>query len=91
MLIKTAVRDSEIFTSIVDKSGQEDLDLKVSYQQLKSGSVEIRGKAVRTAPLSSIKRAREIADILKQQIISSEFLLTSPVEMLPKTNKISKP
>lgn len=90
MLIKTAVRDSEIFTSIVDKSGQEDLDLKVSYQQLKSGSVEIRGKAVRTAPLSSIKRAREIADILKQQIISSEFLLTSPVEMLPKTNKISK-
>jgi uncharacterized protein (DUF39 family) len=34
--------------------------------------------------------AREIAEVLKRQIASGEFLLTQPVSSLPKTNKVNK-
>ncbi len=90
MLIKTAAKDSEIFTQIVDKSGKTDLSKKVSYAELRSGCVELNGKKVSTAPLSSLKKAREIAQLLKNQVKSGEFLLTEPVTSLPKQNKINK-
>lgn len=75
MLIKTAVKDSEIFTTIVDKSGKVKLDKKVSYEELRSGSIELNGKSVPTAPLSSLKKAREIAKLLKHWIARGEFCL----------------
>lgn len=83
MLIKTTVRNKDIQTVIVDKSGKENLDIKVDYASLRSGSIEIRGKKTPTAPLSSLKMAREIADELKAQIKKGEFLLTEPVDKLP--------
>jgi uncharacterized protein (DUF39 family) len=83
ILMKTAVRNRDIQTVIVDKSRQENLNIRVTYEQLRSGSVEIRGKKVPTAPLSSLKVAREIAAELKAQIKSGEFLLSEPVEKLP--------
>jgi uncharacterized protein (DUF39 family) len=89
MLIKTAVKDSEIFTAIVDKSGKTKIDKKVSYEELRSGSIELNGKQVPTAPLSSLKKAREIASLLKQWIAKGEFLLTNPVAPLPSSNTIN--
>ncbi|MCX7774141.1 MAG: homocysteine biosynthesis protein [Clostridia bacterium] len=83
MLLKTAVRNRDIQTVVVDKSGKEALNLRVSYEQLRSGSIEVRGKKVPTAPLSSLKAAREIASELKRQISRGEFLLSEPVERLP--------
>lgn len=90
MIMKTAVRNSEIFTDIVDKSGREGIIRKVSYAELRSGSVELRGKKVLSSPLSSLKVAREIAALLKEQVQKGEFLLTKPVESLPKHNKVNK-
>ncbi|NLE23998.1 MAG: hypothetical protein GX625_01440 [Clostridiaceae bacterium] len=84
MLMKTAVRNRDIQTVLVDKSGRENLNIKVNYEQLRSGFVEIRGNKVHTAPLSSIKFAREIASELKRQVQQGEFLLTQPVEMFNK-------
>ncbi|HOL07856.1 MAG TPA: homocysteine biosynthesis protein, partial [Methanomassiliicoccaceae archaeon] len=55
-----------------------------SYAQLKSGSVELFGKKVRTSSLSSYYKARIIADRLKKMIEESEFMLTRPVERLPE-------
>lgn len=90
MLRQTAVRNSEIITTLADKSGNEQLAEQYTYEQLQSGSVEFRGRKVKTAPLSSISRAREIAGLLKEWIEKGEFLLTEPVAPLPLTNKVNK-
>ena len=90
---KTAIRDSEIFTDIVDysvprrdrpKFGQ------VSYKELKSGSITVDGKKIRVSSLSSIKMAKKVAQTLKSWIEEGSFMLTSPVERLP-TNSVFKP
>lgn len=90
MLMKTAIKDSEIFTDLVDKSGSQPVLKKVSYAELRSGSIEINGKKVQTASLSSLKMAREIAQILKKQIQNGEFFVSQPVASLPFSNKINK-
>jgi len=82
----TGVADSEIFTSVFDYSQQSrsrDPLGRVDYGQLRSGSVEIRGKKVATAPLSSYKVARQIARTLKAWIEESKFKLSEPVQLLP--------
>ena len=43
----------------------------------------MNGKKVPTAPLSSLARAREIAQTLKKWIQDGAFLLTEPVALLP--------
>jgi uncharacterized protein (DUF39 family) len=93
MVIKTAVKDSEIFTDIIDYSvskGPRPVLKHVSYAELRSGKVELNGRYVTAAPLSSMKKAREIAQILKQKIMKGEFLISQPVEPLPALNKINK-
>lgn len=86
-----AVKDSEIFAPVVDYSddypnGTGKTLGSLSYAQLKSGVVEINGKEVSTAPLSSYVKAREIAGLLKQWIIKGEFLLSEPAQTLPSAN-----
>lgn len=83
MLYKTAVKNKDIYTQVIDKSGKENLNLKVNYEELRSGHINIRGKSVPTAPLSSLKVAREIAQELKKQVAVGDFLLSEPVERLP--------
>lgn len=56
---------------------------RFSYKELRSGNITVNGKSVQTAPLSSLKRAREIADVLKGWIGKGEFTLTAPVRPLP--------
>jgi len=86
---KTAIRDEEIFTSVVDygvpRRDRPKLR-QVSYKELKSGSMTLEDKRIRVSSLSSLKVARKIAKTLKEWIESSEFLLTAPVERLPLDN-----
>lgn len=92
MLMKTTVRDSEIFTNVIDYSVPQrsrPVMRSVSYAELRSGSIELNGKTVPTAPLSSLKKAREIAELLKQQIKKGEFLVSQPAASLPMANKIN--
>ncbi len=82
---KTGISDSEIFTKIVDygiPSRNRPVIKCVSYEELKSGYVEINGKRVKASSLSSIYMAKKIALILKDKIQKGEFLLTKPVERL---------
>jgi uncharacterized protein (DUF39 family) len=83
---KTAIRDEEIFTNIVDygvpRRDRPKLG-KVSYAELKSGAVAIGGRRVRVSSLSSLKTARKIAGTLKAWIEDGSFYLTAPVERLP--------
>lgn len=87
----TGVADSEIVTSIFDYSQQtrsrEPLG-SVSYAMLRSGSIDIGGRAVPCAPLSSYRTARTIAGELKGRIASGQFLLSPPVEPLPREGTV---
>ena len=88
ILCYTAVKDAEIIAPIVDYSEtypqrKPDVLGEVNYAQLKSGEIEVRGKEVPTASLSSYSKAVEIASILKSWIEKGEFLLTEPVAPLP--------
>ncbi len=83
-----ALRDRDLTTRIVDYSRDypsgRAADLgKVTYAELKSGSVRIRKKTVPSASLSSYPRARKIASILKDWISAGEFLLTERVAEFP--------
>lgn len=81
-----AVRDEELVTPVVDFSIPRRVRPTfglVSYAQLKSGFITIDGKKVRTAPLASLSRSREVAQALKSWIESGEFTLTEPVAPLP--------
>jgi len=84
----TSVTDADILAPIVDYSQtypqrKPDVLGEVSYDQLKRGKIEVRGKEVPTASLSSYSRAVEIAGILKGWIQKGDFLLTEPVSTLP--------
>lgn len=83
---KTAIRDEEIFTNVVDYGvPRRDRPVlgRVSYKELKSGSITIGDKRIRVSSLSSLKTARKIAATLKKWIEEGEFYLTAPVERLP--------
>ncbi len=83
---KTAIRDEEIFTNVVDygvpRKDRPKL-AKVSYKELKSGAIAVNGKRIRVSSLSSLKTARKVAATLKSWIENGEFYLTAPVERLP--------
>jgi len=84
----TLVKDEDIFAPVVDygraypNAEPGNLGL-VSYAQLKSGIIEIQGKEVRTASLSSYPKAKKIAQTLKDWIENGKFYLTQPVQNLP--------
>jgi uncharacterized protein (DUF39 family) len=84
----TAISDEEIFTQIIDYGNDYPNGIsksygQVSYAELKSGSIKLDGKEATTVPLSSIVKAREIAEILKKKISQGEFLLGEPQFTLP--------
>jgi len=84
----TAISDEEIFTQVLDfgqnyPNGNFDSLAQVSYAELKSGSVRINGTDIQTVPLSSMVKARQIAELLKQWIKAGEFFLGEPQETMP--------
>jgi uncharacterized protein (DUF39 family) len=88
MAAYTGVSDEEIFTQVVDYGHDYTNGIarnygEVSYAQLKSGTIEVNGKEVQTAPLSSVVKAREIAEKLKSWISEGKFLLNRPAQTLP--------
>ena len=84
----TAVSDDEIFTQVVDYGHDYPNGISkhygtVSYGELKSGTIRVNGRDVPTVPLSSVVRAREIAETLKKWIQKGKFTLGEPQELLP--------
>ena len=88
ILQRAAVTDADIQAPVVDYSdaypnAKPDILGEVSYADLKRGKININGKDIPTASLSSYSRAVEIAGTLKEWIINGKFLLTEPVASLP--------
>jgi uncharacterized protein (DUF39 family)/CBS domain-containing protein len=90
---KTALRDEEIFTDIIDygvpRRGRPKLG-KVDYATLKSGEVTINDRKIKVSSLSSLKTARKISETLKSWIENGTFYLSAPAETLP-TNSVCNP
>ncbi len=86
MMADIAVPNEHIYTNIYDYGISErsrKVIKRVTYAELRSGEVEIDGKKIRTAPMSSIFKARKIAKELKAKILSGEFVMTQPAAALP--------
>ncbi|WP_066634549.1 homocysteine biosynthesis protein [Desulfolucanica intricata] len=86
-----AVPDEELYAPIMDYSdaypNRKPCDLGfVSYAELKSGKITVNGKEIPTASMSSYKKAREVAGILKQWIQKGDFLLSQPAQLLPNAD-----
>ncbi|MGD2066683.1 MAG: homocysteine biosynthesis protein, partial [Candidatus Bathyarchaeota archaeon] len=90
---KTSIRDEEILTNIIDygvpRRGRPKLGT-VSYATLKSGEVTINDRKVKVSSMSSLKKAKKIAGILKSWIENGTFYLSAPSETLP-TNSVCNP
>ncbi len=84
----TTIRDRDIKAPVIDysydypnKTGKT--LASVTYEELKSGFVEILGKKIESSSMSSYAKALKIADILKSEIEAGDFLLTEPFRKLP--------
>ncbi len=91
ILKRTCVRDRDILAPVIDysydypqKTGK--VLAKVSYEQLRSGEIEIDGKKVTVGSLSSYYKALEIANLLADEIRRGDFQLAAPIAPLPKNN-----
>ena len=90
MMQFVSVTDAELHTNIMDYSDKDrPVIKKVSYAELRSGSVEIDGKKIRTSQLSSLTKARTIADELTGWIKKGEFFLQEPVMKFPVNNTLN--
>lgn len=84
MARRVSIRDDQIETSVLDYGSPGTPALgRVTYAMLRSGFITIDGKKVRTAPVASLAKAREIAALLKSRLEAGLFELTRPVQMFP--------
>nr|WP_321260021.1 homocysteine biosynthesis protein [uncultured Pseudodesulfovibrio sp.] len=56
---------------------------RVTFEQLRSGEIEVNGKATSTVPVTSYSMSLEVADKLKDWIEKGEFLLSEKVDDIP--------
>jgi len=87
---RVSVNNSQIETSVLDygtvgtpKLGQ------VTYEELQSGSIKVKGKKIRTAPVASLAKARKIADELKKWLLDGAFEVSKPVQMFPTNTSLN--
>ncbi|MGQ8335760.1 homocysteine biosynthesis protein [Sunxiuqinia sp. A32] len=90
MAKRLSIRNDQIETTVLDYGtvGTPVMG-RVTYEQLRSGSIKVNGKKVRTAPVSSLAKARKIADLLKEKIQKGEFELVKPVMTFPKNTSLN--
>lgn len=83
MASHVSIRNEQIETTVVDYGNGNQILGKTNYAALHSGEIEINGHKVRTAPVASLAKAREIAGILKSWLQQGRFLLSEPVRPMP--------
>lgn len=81
---RVSVSNKDIETSVFDygRIGEPPIG-RTNYEALRSGSIILKGKKIRTSPVSSLNKARSIALILKDWIKKSEFYISHPVQKFP--------
>jgi uncharacterized protein (DUF39 family) len=90
MARRVMISNSQIETNIIDYGTPEHSILgRTDYRSLFSGEISLNGRKIRTAPLSSVRVARDIAGILRDQIMTGRFMLSEPVEPFRKTTGLN--
>jgi len=89
VLTRTCIRDSEILAPVIDYSNDYPQNTGkvidyVSYEQLRTGEMEVEGKKVAVGSLSSYYKALEIAHLLADEIKRGDFRLAEPSAYLAK-------
>lgn len=83
---KVRIRDEDVETEVIDygvpKRDRPSLS-KTNYKELKSGNIELGERKVKVSSMSSLKKAYEICEKLKEWIEKGVFTLTEPIEQLP--------
>ncbi len=88
---RVSIRNEQIETTILDYGSEGTPVLgRTNYAELQSGEIKINGKKVRTAPVASLQKAREIAGLLKKSIQLGKFELTCPVGTFPTGTSMKK-
>ncbi len=82
------IKDEDIFAQVVDYARDYPEGIgkplgRADYKSLKSGTIKIKGKNIPTGSLSSLRKAKKIACLLKNRIVKGEFLLAGKIEDLP--------
>jgi uncharacterized protein (DUF39 family) len=78
-----AITNDQILTAVFDYSEatrSRTVLREVSYAELRSGEISVKGKQVPTSSLSSLFKARQISEILKNRIIKGEFMIEKPIQ-----------
>jgi uncharacterized protein (DUF39 family) len=78
-----AVTNDQIVSAIFDYSQptrSRTVLKELTYAELRSGEIELKGKHIPTSSLSSLYKARQISQILKNQILKGDFLIEKPVQ-----------
>jgi L-aspartate semialdehyde sulfurtransferase len=76
-----SIKNREIETYIFDYGNSGEVVRKTNYEELQSGTVEIDGKKIKTAPLSSFAKAKEIAKLLKKEVAAGSFEINRPAQL----------
>jgi uncharacterized protein (DUF39 family) len=84
----TTISDSDIWAEVIDYGAAYPNRIpevlgKVTYAELRTGKLNLNGKIIPTASLSSYPKALEIATTLKDWIKNGQFMLTEAVAPLP--------
>ena len=84
----TGMSDKDIYCQVVDYGIDYPNKInrsygEVSYAELKTGKIDIMGKTIPAAPLSSYPKALQIAKILKTWIVKDKFTLGVPQISVP--------
>ncbi|MGC9352550.1 MAG: homocysteine biosynthesis protein [Mariniphaga sp.] len=90
MAHRVSISNSQIETTVLDYGtvGQPKLS-QVTYQELQSGFIKVKGKKVRTAPVSSLAKARKIAAELKTWLQTGRFEISQPVQLFPQNTSLN--
>ena len=88
---KASIRDEQIYTDVIDygvpRRDRPKLK-KVNYKELKSGRLQLGSQVIRVSPLTSLSKAREIAEAQKRWIEEGLFYLSTPVERIPLQSEV---
>jgi len=88
-----AVTNDKIVTAVFDYAQQTRARTplrEVSYAELRSGEITVNGKPVPTSSLSSLYKARQISEILKNRILKREFSIEKPIQTF-SMDRVFKP
>ena len=87
----TAVRDEDIAVDLLDygiPSRNRPVIRKVNYAELRSGAVEINGEEIRTSSLSSYRKAKGVAEMLKSWVEQGEMTLVLPTRPISPETRV---